>query len=152
MRILIPAEVRFWAKVEKTDTCWNWIGGKNWGYGCFFLTNPRRSAKAHRHSWEMHNGPIPVGLVVCHRCDNRACVRPDHLFLGTCKDNMQDCVAKGRFNGGRRNAAKTHCPRGHDYAVEGRRRSDTGSRYCLQCLRDYKTEIRQRTISEVEAA
>lgn len=56
----------------------------------------RKSIKAHRFSWELHNGPIPDGLKVLHKCDVRHCVNPDHLFLGTIKDNVDDMIQKGR--------------------------------------------------------
>lgn len=100
-----PAEKRFWKYVEKTSACWLWTGAKipN-GYG--HITVNRRSLKAHRLSWELHYGLVPTGMFVCHRCDVKACVRPEHLFIGTNRDNQLDAVAKGRhvcWNKGMRN-------------------------------------------------
>lgn len=100
MTILSPSTIdRFWAKVVKTDSCWPWTASKaNKGYGAFGFRRDGRSVtvKAHRFSWELHNGPIPDGLCVLHRRDVPACVNPDHLFLGTKRDNNADMVAKGR--------------------------------------------------------
>lgn len=92
-------EERFWAKVRKTDDCWEWTGTcAPFGYGVLY-SGPRgqvHSEVAHRVSWELHFGPIPAGLNVCHHCDNPPCVRPDHLFVGTQADNVRDRDAKGR--------------------------------------------------------
>lgn len=86
---------RFWSRVQKTDSCWLWLGGRNnKGYG--FLGVRGRNTLAHRFSYEIHHGPIPDGLLVCHTCDVPACVRPDHLWLGTVKQNADDMVRKGR--------------------------------------------------------
>lgn len=86
---------RFWEKVVKTDGCWNWNGTKfQSGYGAIGIGGILK--RAHRVSWELKNGPITNGLHVLHKCDNPGCVRPDHLFLGTQKDNMVDKTKKGR--------------------------------------------------------
>lgn len=86
---------RFWSKVLKSDGCWEWQAGRlSSGYGMFWRGD--RSYGAHRVAFELAYGPISDGLFVCHHCDNPACVRPDHLFLGTQKDNRIDCVRKGR--------------------------------------------------------
>lgn len=87
---------RFWPKVQKTGNCWEWQGSRNAkGYGQF-ITSYRRATAAHRWSYEARYGPIPSDMVVCHRCDNPPCVRPDHLFLGTDMDNALDREHKGR--------------------------------------------------------
>ena len=88
---------RFWAKVQKSDGCWEWSGALNAaGYGHFHTVRRGHSEQAHRVSWKLHFGPIPAGMFVCHRCDNRRCVRPEHFFLGTQGDNIRDMHAKGR--------------------------------------------------------
>src|SRR3990167_9655999 len=88
---------RFWNKVNKTDNCWNWIGGKTVaGYGCFKLDG--RNYLTHRLVYAWTYGPFAKGLNVCHKCDNPSCVRPDHLFLGTYSENMQDASRKGRLS------------------------------------------------------
>ena len=96
----------FWAKVRKTIGCWEWCGSRKGRYGN--LTVKRKNVLAHRFAWEITFGPIPRGLFVCHHCDNKKCVRPDHLFLGTHNDNMHDMVIKGRHNPPRGNKHGTH--------------------------------------------
>jgi hypothetical protein len=93
---------RFWEKVAKGEGCWNWTGyRKDKGYGTIHNSDgeTKRPVLAHRLSWEIANGPIPDGICVLHRCDNPACVRLDHLFLGTKADNNADMKAKGRASG-----------------------------------------------------
>lgn len=93
----LDIEVRFWRYVSKTDTCWNWTGSGSGPKGAYGAMNiNKKSCKAHRVSWEIHRGPIPEGMCVLHKCDNPRCVNPDHLFLGTKKDNTQDMVKKLR--------------------------------------------------------
>jgi hypothetical protein len=102
-RHAVPWLVRFWGKVHKTERCWIWTGATNDGYGIFDKQLQERYA--HRIVWALTVGPIPFGLRVLHTCDVRACVRPDHLLLGTQADNMIDMVEKGRY-GPRRGVAK----------------------------------------------
>lgn len=98
---------RFWAKVNKDGPvpehaphlgqCWVWTASVgSHGYGQFSILD--QPFVTHRFSWMIHNGPIQSGLCVLHRCDNRPCINPDHLFLGTKKDNTKDMYKKGRQN------------------------------------------------------
>ena len=89
---------RFWPKVNKTGTCWLWLGATSrHGYGKM-KNRDRRLVFAHRFAWQLEHGPIPEGMCVCHHCDVPACVNPAHLFLGTMLDNVRDMHAKQRDN------------------------------------------------------
>jgi len=105
-----PITERFWKYVNKTADCWLWTGAKTYG-GYGVINSGGRDGKiirAHRLSWELHNGPFPAELDVCHKCDNPSCVRPDHLFLGTAKDNVADMIHKGRRVMGPRRRGEEH--------------------------------------------
>lgn len=100
-----PVEVRFWAKVNKTETCWLWTasrsGGRSGGrYGQFQITvgpNQLKHVSAHTWAYQAAYGPVPDGLEVMHTCHNRLCVRPDHLKVGTRLENVQASVAQGHY-------------------------------------------------------
>ena len=98
-----PMVERFFEKVKKTKSCWLWVAGRfgtdngeTRRYGCFMVSKAIGTKLAHRVSWEIHNGPIPSGMYVCHTCDVPLCVNPSHLFIGTQKDNAMDMVNKKR--------------------------------------------------------
>jgi len=101
--LIFGDESRFWSKVNKLgpDDCWEWIGGKytSTGYGKFSLikdSGKNSDMGAHRYSYILMHGKIPSDMMVCHMCDNPPCVNPNHLFLGTAKDNAWDSIRKGR--------------------------------------------------------
>lgn len=124
---------RFFEKVRKTRKCWEWTALTVNGYGRFRIGNSLVSA--HRYAYELSFGEIPAGLFVLHKCDNRSCVKPAHLFLGTLQANMQDAVAKGRHY----NARKTHCTKGHSLA------DAYVIRHCRTCQAGYTARIKART-------
>lgn len=99
-RLGTPLE-RFFRKVNKTSSCWEWTAAKSpKGYGYFNAgVGVDDVWMAHRYSYLVHYKNDPGEYYVCHTCDNPGCVNPSHLFLGTQKDNMQDCLRKGRRPG-----------------------------------------------------
>jgi hypothetical protein len=112
---------RFWARVDRSagpSSCWPWTGHRlpcryAAGYGRLGIGDMSKDGRmvlAHRVAWELTRGAIPFGLYVCHRCDNRPCCNPDHLFLGTARDNAMDASIKGRIARitGARHGSKTH--------------------------------------------
>lgn len=98
-----PLLERFWKYVNKreNDECWEWVGSvDSKGYGKILDEGGAKNGKllaAHRVSYMIHYGNIPNGLYVCHKCDNKKCINPNHLFLGTAKDNTQDMINKNRL-------------------------------------------------------
>ena len=124
-----PAE-RFWAKVEKTDSCWLWTGQlSNAGYGMLLVS--RRMRNAHRWAYEYFVGPVPEGLEIDHLCRIRRCVRPDHMEAVTRSVNQ--------LRGNSWWRRKTHCPRGHPYdSANTLSYGKKPKRQCRMCTNDRK--------------
>jgi hypothetical protein len=93
------------------------------------VTEGRKAHGAHRYSWTLANGVIPEGLSVLHKCDNRICVNPNHLFLGNKFDNMRDAANKKRINTVGK-SRMTHCPKGHEYTSNNVKINKQGHRRC----------------------
>ena len=124
--------------------CWEWTGYRLPHQYGRILGREKKLIGAHQAAWVLVNGPIPHGLWVLHRCDNRACCNPAHLFLGTRLDNARDMVSKGRSRGPV--AGMTHCKNGHAFTEENtaweRTTHSRGTkRRCRRCHAD--TEIRR---------
>lgn len=95
-QFLKEKEPRFYEKINFTDTCWLWTAGQSGrGYGGYSINTIK--FPAHVICWSFFNGRVPKGLNVCHSCDVKLCVNPNHLWVGTQKENIADCVSKGRF-------------------------------------------------------
>ena len=121
-----PKPPRFWENVDKTAECWFWTAALDQdGYGKCRRDGVKR---AHRVAYEELVGPIPNGLSLDHLCRNRACVRPDHLEPVTNRENLMRGATFAALN-----AAKTHCPQGHEYTDENTCRKSNGSRICRTC-------------------
>lgn len=138
-----PPTDLFWRHVRKSDGCWEWQGNRNnRNYGMSWYHPLGKKIPAHRVSWLLAHGEIPEGMCVLHKCDNRPCVRPDHLFLGTHSDNTRDMNAKGR--GFSLHRGKTHCKRGHEFTPENTYVARDGHRNCRTCVRLMMREHRAR--------
>jgi len=123
----LPAVIR--QKIyEDNYGCWLWSGTRfTTGYG--LIRHQGKLWKAHRLIWTFVNGPIRPRIHCCHHCDNPLCVNPNHLFLGTNRDNQQDKARKGRHW----QQKKTHCPHGHAYTPENTYLPPSGGRHCCIC-------------------
>lgn len=130
---------RLSTRIAVGDGCWEWTAARDRdGYG--ILTGAGTSStKAHRIVYELMVGPIPVGLQIHHRCENRGCVRPDHLKPVTPRENLFASATVPAVN-----AAKTHCPQGHSYAEHGGVRRGRANRYCRVCMREATRRRRAR--------
>lgn len=122
--------------------CWNWtrsVGSP--GYGDLFFNG--RHVTAHRLFAHLAFGfDLDSSLCVLHRCDNRRCCNPEHLFIGTRGDNMRDCVAKGRYRN--QGTGLTHCPHGHPYSGANLYVTAKGYRQCVACKRQQTRDWRKR--------
>lgn len=134
---------RFWSKVKKKrgKGCWEWQASKVYGYGQFYVPSENSHRRAHRVSWIIKNGKIPNDLLVLHKCDNRACIRPDHLFLGTHQDNENDKISKGRQAVGSKSGSSKLTEK---QVSEIRGRYNTGKYTTRELAKIYK--VCQRTI------
>lgn len=124
----------FLSRIIKTNRCWLWPNESQRGRGTFRIDG--RKLMAHQASWILHFGEIPEGLNILHHCDNPSCVRPDHLFLGTQQDNIDDMCAKGRHSDHKHWDGKTHCQNGHLLVLENiynRVRNGQLRRECRKC-------------------
>lgn len=138
-RSTTPVAERFYTKVNFVGACWIWVGGLySNGYGKFFASGKYRLA--HRWAYENFKSKIPSDILVCHKCDNKNCVNPDHLFLGTQSDNMRDAVSKKRLTQQKR----THCPSGHEYDYKNTLWVTATKRSCKKCRRLNNTEYCRR--------
>lgn len=128
---------RFWSKVDKTDTCWNWTSTISNGYGAMTLRigdNRSRQFTAHRIAYEWLRHPIPNGMVVDHICRNTRCVNPSHLEVVTHVVNTMRGISPFATK-----ARQTHCHKGHEFTPENTYVASNGTRHCNECRR-----LRQR--------
>lgn len=127
--------------VLKLDTgCWEWTGYREKGYGRF------RGQLAHRIAYKRATGRDPGSLFVCHVCDNPPCVNPEHLWLGTNRDNQSDASIKGRARG----QDATHCVNGHEYTPENTywKPGKIAQRTCRTCIRAWVAAYKRRKKAE----
>ncbi len=127
-RHLQSVEARFWAKVQKTSTCWLWQGATSRGYGIFW--DGKRLVRSHRYAYELLVGPIPAGLTIDHQCRVHNCVRPAHLEPVTRGENVLRGDGPTAWH-----ARKIHCLRGHSLSGENLINRNNGGRDCRDCRR-----------------
>ena len=146
-------EARFWPKVDKSGRnpdfpdCWEWTAGKLGDYGSFTVFRYGKWTKqaASAFIWEALHGPVEKGLEVCHKCNNKLCVRPDHLEVGTRSHNQRYSVLTKTNN----NSRKTHCKHGHPYDEENTiwiisKKTGFKTRDCKTCQKEWRRQYRDR--------
>lgn len=144
MRKKKPIKERIESMVDKCGGCWNWKGHKSlFGYGQIKINGSQQMA--HRVTYELYVGRIPKGLCVLHKCDNPSCCNPDHLFLGTMKDNVIDCMKKGRRSN-RKGENNNNAKLTEIQVKEIRRKHESGARG-VELAREYN--VSKQTISSV---
>ncbi len=122
----------FWSRVKKSRSCWVWTGCRSKdGYGT--ITYKKTGHRTHRMALTLSGTTIPDGMIVMHKCDNPACVRPSHLKIGTQKENMSDASIKGRIVSA--NANKTLCKYGHPFSEPNTYVRPSGVRVCRTCAK-----------------
>jgi hypothetical protein len=137
-------QIRFWKKVNKTDSCWNWTGGIiNRGYGLFW--DGDKFQLAHRFSYELVHGKIPENMTIDHLCRNHLCVNPLHLEVVTMQVNQLRGFGQGGLN-----ARKTHCPRGHPLTPENiiKFKNNRNTRQCRICKNE-RERAKRKELREV---
>lgn len=137
-------EAAFWKRVNKTDSCWLWTGGRtDEGYGYLSVRAPSgkgaRLFRAHRLAWFLFRGDIPDALVPDHLCHVRHCVNPDHIELVPVRTN----TLRGRNNPIAQNAVKTHCKHGHEFTEANTKMRGPGQKH-RECLTCYEEMLKRR--------
>lgn len=133
---------RLLAMREVQGDCWVWTGSPDrWGYGQ--MRHGGRKVGVHRLAYEVFVGPIPPGMVVMHLCDNPPCFKPEHLRVGTQRDNVIDMIDKGR---GRSRGQSSHCRRGHPYEGNNIYWKPDGNSQCRICKNEYSRAYYLRSV------
>lgn len=148
MKISVSVYKRFQTKyIPVTESgCWLWTASlrHGTGYGQMHYLRKFKPEFAHRISWILHRGPIPTGMLVLHQCDVRCCVNPDHLYIGTPQQNVDDMIRRGR-PACVIEAQKTHCKRGH--LLAGDNLYKTIGRRCCRACRKFHSDRTRKSIT-----